>query len=194
MLAWAQNKIGSCASSRGGWGGGGVFVGIGARNLLNWAFSDIIKCQSIYKNSVGGLHMKKNEIEENMKNARTIIFQFAKFSAVGLTCFAVDYGLLIILTEFTSLEYFSSSAISFIVSTLINYVLSMRFVFSGKEGMNRWAELLIFVALSVIGLGLNQMIMWIVVEEMKIFYLFAKIISSIIVSVFNFISRKVFLE
>lgn len=143
---------------------------------------------------VVGLYMKKYENEEFMKSARTIMFQFAKFSAVGLTCFGVDYGLLIILTEFTSLEYFSSSAISFIVSTLLNYVLSMRFVFSGKEGMTRWAELLIFITLSVIGLGLNQMIMWIVVEEMKIFYLFAKILSSIIVSVFNFISRKVFLE
>ncbi|PHU36807.1 GtrA family protein [Agathobacter ruminis] len=133
-------------------------------------------------------------MEENMRKIKRLIYQIARFSAVGVTCFAVDYGLLIILTEFTSLEYFNSSAISFILSTLLNYVLSMRFVFRGKEGMNRWAEMGIFIALSLIGLGLNQMIMWIVVEQMMVYYLFAKILASIIVSVFNFISRKVFLE
>ena len=50
---------------------------------------------------------EENKIEENMRKIKRLIYQIARFSAVGVTCFAVDYGLLIILTEFTSLEYFN---------------------------------------------------------------------------------------
>ena len=50
--------------------------------------------------------------------------------------------------------------VSYCVSTVFNYVASMRYVFAHREGLSRTREFIIFVTLSVIGLGLNEAIMW----------------------------------
>ena len=53
-----------------------------------------------------------------------------------------------------------SATISFTVSVVFNYVASMRYVFTHKEGMSRRREFIIFVVLSVIGLIINNACMW----------------------------------
>jgi putative flippase GtrA len=70
----------------------------------------------------------------------------------------------------------------------------MRYVFAGKEELGMVQEMAIFVALSLIGLALNQMIMWIAVDFFGLFYAIAKIFSTMLVTIYNFISRKLFLE
>ena len=92
------------------------------------------------------------------------------------------------------MSYFLSSGISFSVSVFVNYILSMRFVFQGKQDMNKWQEIAIFVVLSVIGLVFNQIIMYLLVEFFAIFYAIAKIFATLTVTIYNFISRKIFLE
>ncbi len=129
-----------------------------------------------------------------MKRIKKLLLQFCKFGLVGTLCFFIDYGVMILLTETSGLGYFLSSAISFTLSVVVNYILSMRFVFKGKDELNKFQEMAIFVALSVVGLALNQMIMWIAVEFFRVFYAVAKIFSTMLVTVYNFISRKLFLE
>ena len=92
------------------------------------------------------------------------------------------------------MSYFLSSGISFSVSVLVNYILSMRFVFQGKQDMSKWQEIAIFTVLSVIGLVFNQIIMYLLVEFFAILYAIAKIFATMTVTIFNFISRKIFLE
>lgn len=132
--------------------------------------------------------------ETIMKRIKKLLLQFCKFGLVGTLCFFIDYGVMILLTETTGLGYFLSSAISFTLSVVVNYILSMRFVFKGKDELNKFQEMAIFVALSMVGLALNQMIMWIAVEFFRVFYAVAKIFSTMLVTVYNFISRKLFLE
>lgn len=129
-----------------------------------------------------------------MNGVKKLFLQFCKFGLVGTLCFGIDYGLMLFLTEIARMEYFASSAVSFVVSVVVNYILSMRYVFEGREGMRKVTEVLIFVALSVVGLVLNQMIMWIAVEFFHIFYALAKIFATLMVTTYNFISRKMFLE
>jgi putative flippase GtrA len=129
-----------------------------------------------------------------MKKIQQLVVQFCKFGLVGTVCFCIDYSLMVLLTEFTGLGYFWSSAVSFVVSVVVNYILSMRYVFAGKEELSRMQEMVIFVALSLIGLALNQMFMWIAVDFFGLFYAIAKIFSTMLVTIYNFISRKLFLE
>ena len=132
--------------------------------------------------------------ETIMKRIKKLLVQFCKFGLVGTLCFFIDYGVMVLLTETSGLGYFLSSAISFTLSVVVNYILSMRFVFKGKDDLNKVQEMAIFVALSMVGLALNQMIMWIAVEFFRVFCAVAKIFSTMLVTVYNFISRKLFLE
>lgn len=87
------------------------------------------------------------------------------------------------------MHYFASSAVSFTVSVIVNYILSMRlFYWKGRHDEGTGDGY--FVALSMIGLVMNQMIMWFAVEHLGMFYAVAKIFSTMLVTTYNFISRK----
>lgn len=119
--------------------------------------------------------------------------QIIKFGLVGFLCFFIDYGIMVFLTEIVNINYLISSGISFTVSVIVNYVLSLTFVFDTKKG-NKIKEFVIFVVLSVIGLGINQVLMWFCVDILGIFYMISKIGATAVVMVYNFITRKLILE
>ncbi|ANE22365.1 sugar translocase [Denitrobacterium detoxificans] len=125
---------------------------------------------------------------------KKLIAQFMKFGVVGVIAFVIDYGLLALLTEVFSVNYLVSATISFTVSVIFNYVASMRYVFTHKEDMSRRREFVIFVILSVIGLLINNLCMWAGVELFGIHYLITKIVATAIVMVWNFVTRKIFLD
>lgn len=125
---------------------------------------------------------------------RKLIEQMMKFGVVGFICFFIDYGFMILFTEAFHINYLISAALSFSISTIVNYILSMRYVFRSKKGINKAKEFIIFVVLSVIGLGVNEAAMWIAVEGLGIYYMISKIGATAVVMVFNFVTRKIFLE
>lgn len=132
--------------------------------------------------------------EERSTLLRKISKQFAKFGIVGVIAFAIDYGTMLLLTEAFGIDYLISTTAGFIVSLIFNYFASMRFVFERREGMSRHKEFIIFAVLSIIGLGLNDLLMFVSVDLLAIDYKIAKIVVTAIVSIYNFVTRKVFLE
>ena len=125
---------------------------------------------------------------------KKLIAQFMKFGVVGVIAFVIDYGLLILLTEAFGINYLISATISFIASVVFNYVASMRYVFTHKEGMSKTREFIIFVVLSVIGLGINNGLMYLGTSILGIPYFITKIFATAVVMVWNFITRKIFLD
>lgn len=151
-------------------------------------------------------------------NMKKLMEQIMKFGAVGVICFFIDYIVSFIMFHIVmaigifrdnsfSIGSMIGSALGFTVSVIVNYILSFKFVFERKEDMNRKAEFVIFIILSVIGLGLNQLIMWICtvpiynhvewIQQLfgySLAFTAAKIVATAIVMVYNFITRKIFLE
>ena len=125
---------------------------------------------------------------------KKLLAQIMKFGVVGVIAFIIDYGLLALLTEAFGINYLVSATISFTASVIFNYLASMRYVFTHKEGMSRRREFAIFVALSVAGLIINNACMWAGVELFGIHYLITKIGATFIVMVWNFVTRKIFLD
>lgn len=128
-----------------------------------------------------------------MNNLR-LFQQIIKFGVVGFLAFCVDYGILYLLTDIFGCNYLLSSAISFSVSTVFNYTFSMKFVFVSKDNVNKFAEFSTFVLLSLTGVGITVLLMYIFVDCINVHYLIAKIVVTSIVMFYNFITRKLFLE
>ena len=122
-----------------------------------------------------------------------MMLQLIKFGIVGIIATFVDMGVLVALKELLHVDVLLASAISFCVSVTVNYLLSMSFVFEGKK-QSKLGEFIIFVFLSIGGLCLNQLILWIGVKFTSIYYLIVKLLAMVIVPIYNFITRKIFLE
>lgn len=125
---------------------------------------------------------------------KRLINQILKFGVVGGIAFVIDYGVLYICTEWFEIYYLTSSVISFSISVIFNYVASVVWVFEVKEDSNEIKKLLLFIVFSIIGLIINQIIMWFGVEQMSFYYMAVKILATVIVMIYNFITRKIFLE
>ena len=122
-----------------------------------------------------------------------MVLQLIKFAIVGVIAAFVDVGVLVFLKELFDVDVLIASAISFSVSVTVNYILSMAFVFKSKK-QSKIKEFIIFVLLSIGGLGLNQFFLWIGVTFTSIYYLVVKFLAMVIVPIYNFVTRKIFLE
>lgn len=125
---------------------------------------------------------------------KSLIIQIGKFGVVGAICFLIDWGVLVFLTEGMEFHYLLSGGISFLVSVAVNYMLSRRFVFTMGKQKNRGQEFMLFLILSAVGLGINEAAMYVLVEQGEIHYMISKIIATVIVMIYNFLSRKIVLE
>ena len=132
-------------------------------------------------------------MKEWLKKHKKLVDQILKFGIVGGLAFLIDYGLLYILTEYLNIYYLISSVISFIVSLIFNYILSIKWVFDVTKKQTV-KEITIFVVLSVMGLGINQVVMYVGSDLLKIHYMLTKLIATAIVMVWNFVTRKIFIE
>lgn len=128
-----------------------------------------------------------------IKKYKHLINQIFKFGIVGFLAFLIDYGLLYVLTDFCHIHYLISSIISFVVSLIFNYILSIKWVFDVTKKQT-YKEVVIFVVLSVIGLGINELIMYLGVDNLNIHYMIVKLAATFIVMVWNFVTRKIFIE
>lgn len=142
----------------------------------------------------GGFHLGHKVRAQYNRHMQQLLTQLAKFGVVGVIAFFIDYGTMLFLTEVFGVPYLASTTIGFIVAVIFNYLASMRYVFKHKEEMSRRREFIIFFVLSVIGLGLNDVLMFVGVDLIGVDYRITKIVVTAIVMVYNFITRKIFLD
>ena len=96
------------------------------------------------------------------------------------------------LVELLDINYLISTAAGFLAGSIINYYLSVKYVFIAGRYKKVETELLIFMAFTLLGLVLNHFVMYSGCEWMNIDYKIVKIISLIIVTIFNYLTKKIF--
>jgi len=101
----------------------------------------------------------------------------------------VDLGLLYSLTEFLHIWYFYSAIFSYFIGMITNYLLNkyLNFRNISKQIIPQFG---LFAAVALVGLGLNQLILYYLVEFVKLWYMMAKIIAIFIVMFWSFYGHK----
>jgi putative flippase GtrA len=145
---------------------------------------------------------------------KKLIEQILKFGVVGVLCFGIDFVITLVISSIlrnsgmsTGTAALIGAFFGFTVSVIINYLLSMKFVFVRKDDMDKRREFVIFVILSLIGLGINELIIKLAIDVVYVQVeavsqlltpamatAVAKIIATAVVMVYNFVTRKIFLE
>lgn len=116
--------------------------------------------------------------------------EFLRYLFVGGIAFVVDFGTLYLLTEFGNLHYLTSAAFGFLFGLSTNFFLSIRYVFVNRSVKSKSAEFSLFAMIGVVGLGLNEALMWAFTEKIGLYYMGSKVVATIVVFLWNFFARK----
>jgi len=125
-----------------------------------------------------------------LRTSNDVKIQLFRYTLVGAAAFAVDFLSLWALTDFLNVYYLVSAAASFVAGLATNYLLSVRWVFRNRAIGNKGLEFSAFAIIGIVGLALNELIIWGLTERLSFHYLISKIISTVVIFLFNFFSRK----
>lgn len=121
--------------------------------------------------------------------------QLVGFGLVGVMATAIDWSIYFTLVNMTRIHYLVANILGFVLSVMFNYWASMTFVFQSKYSKEqKHHEFVVFMILSILGLSLNSVLLYWSVDVASLSENRAKILVAIIVVVFNFITRKIFLD
>lgn len=146
---------------------------------------------------------------------RKRLIEIFKFGITGGICFLIDFGIFYLLKNYVITRgffflssYQISTALSFTVSVIVNYLICIKWVFQDvNQGDSK--TVFVFILTSVIGLILNMIIIEAVVAIFKVAGLgapdetlldlrlikmdsvmFAKIVSTLLVMIWNYITKR----
>ena len=121
-----------------------------------------------------------------------LIFKFIKYCIVGSTGVIVDFSITWLLKEKLHVNKYIANTTGFISAATSNYVLNRIWTFE-SENPRIAGEYLSFFIISIIGLGLNNMIIWLCADKMKWNFYFSKIVAIGLVTLWNFVMNYLFI-
>ena len=117
--------------------------------------------------------------------------EMAKYVVCGGFAFIVDASILYSLTEYLGVHYLASNTVGVVVGLLITYYLNIKWVFADRKyEFSISTEFPLFVAIVLTGYLINQVVMWVVVETIRVDLLIAKVAATAFVLAFNFTAKK----
>ena len=125
---------------------------------------------------------------------KSLISKIFRFVVVGGIATIIDFVFLYIFKELFNFNLVLANTLAFIISVIYNYIASIKWVFDIDKNKNSKIQFLLFITFSVIGLILNNIFIYLFTDIMGIYYLISKIIATLFVMIFNFVTRKFFLE
>ena len=111
---------------------------------------------------------------------------------VGAIVFAADAGLLWLI-YLMGIHYLICTVLSFTAAVMLNYMLSVKFVFKEKAPVGKSKEIAVYFIVSLVGLGLTVCFMWFFTEIIGLFFMISKVIATLLAFTWNFSARKAML-
>ncbi len=114
-----------------------------------------------------------------------------RYCVVGAVAFGIDYGVTLLLVEFTPLLV--ANSIGFLVANVANFLMAHSWVFRHEWNLDKMVGIYLSVLLiSVIGLILNNAVVFAMVGLAGLSLLFGKVVATATVMAWNFLARLLF--
>ena len=139
-----------------------------------------------------GFHYSKGLLAESAKlePSHSYSVQFVRSMVVSVVAVIVNFAGSYVFKEMLGIYYLLAAALSFFLGVLVNYYLSVKWVFATRQLQSKHVEFVIFVVITTLGLVLNLLIIAGMVEVMKVGYWPALVVATIVVFFWNFLARK----
>jgi putative flippase GtrA len=120
-----------------------------------------------------------------------MIFKLIKFIIVGFSGLLIDFGLTFVCKENLNLNKYLSNSIGFLLAASSNYFLNRVWTF-GSRNSEIIVEFSSFFFVSIIGLLINNSILWLIHNKIGINFYLAKFGAILITTLWNFFANYYF--
>ena len=122
---------------------------------------------------------------------KLLICKFIKYCAVGFSGVVVDFLITWLLKEKLRLNKYIANTAGFVSAASSNYILNRIWTFE-SDNPQIAVEYLSFFIISLIGLGLNNLIIWFCADKMKWNFYVSKLVAIGVVTFWNFVLNYLF--
>lgn len=121
------------------------------------------------------------------------LMELMRFALTGGVCFIAEFICLTMMVEWLKVPVLWATAIAFLISVALNYAMCVKWVFPGAKDGGAGVKAT-FLLTSGVGFGLNELFMWLMTGPMAIHYMIAKVISTLLVMIWNYITKRLVLR
>jgi len=121
--------------------------------------------------------------------SKTFLLKFLKFGLVGFSGVFVDFGITYLTKEKLHVPKYLANAIGFTTAATTNYILNRIWTFESSNPEIGW-EYTQFLMISLVGLGINTLILWLLVSRFKMNFYLAKVFAIAFVTIWNFLANN----
>jgi putative flippase GtrA len=114
-----------------------------------------------------------------------LLWKFLKFCIVGSSGMIVDFGTTWLLKEKVRVNKYIANSSGFILAATSNYLLNRFWTFH-SENTKVATEYISFVLISVVGLGINNFVLYLLTEKVKLNFYLSKLFATVVVTLWNF--------
>ncbi len=118
--------------------------------------------------------------------------QLLRYFWVGSCAALLDLIFFLLFHNALGLNYLVVGIVGFILATLLNYLLSVHWVFTSGIRFGRRLEIASVYGVSLVGLALHALVLFTLVEHMDVSPLAAKVLATGLVFFWNFSARRYF--
>jgi putative flippase GtrA len=119
--------------------------------------------------------------------------EFIRYFVASFVALLVDAGSLYVLTSYFAVDYLVAGALAFALGITVIYILSVTWVFEARTSKSVGYEFLVFLVIGILGLGLNELVLWVGTGIFLLPILLSKLLSVAVVFSWNFGARKAML-
>ena len=116
---------------------------------------------------------------------KILLFKFLKFCAVGLSGMIIDFGTTWILKERMKVNRYVANTCGFVLAASSNYLLNRIWTFE-SHNEHIATEYFSFFTIALIGLGINNLVLWLLSDKMKMNFYLSKVVATGVVTLWNF--------
>lgn len=117
----------------------------------------------------------------------SLVKQFIKYAIVGVIGTSVQSLTLILLVEKMSANPLLGSVIGFIFSLIVSYFINVKWTFKTERKSSFFYK---YMIVSISGLGINLLIMFLLVNLIGVWYIWAQMVVIVIVPISNFFLNR----
>ena len=119
--------------------------------------------------------------------------KIVRYFGVGGVAAILDLLIFSTMVKWFEFNWFYVALLSFIIATGVNYFLSIKYVFQSGVRFIRSHEIFLVFFVSAIGLSVNQIVLWLLIEVAMLDEVVSKIVASGTVFIWNFMARNSFI-